>query len=65
MSSDNQIIIYKHKDGIFRAYMLTSEDVKMDKKPLFKCLTMEDATREAEKYCEDNLVEYGYKFYGI
>jgi peptidoglycan hydrolase CwlO-like protein len=68
MSADNIVGILKCKDGIFRGYDLSvSEEYKTseieDKQtPVFEAQTIQDTVCKAERYCDETIVEYGYRF---
>jgi len=67
MSSNNQLIIIKTGSGKFEVYI----NPCVDNTPEFttdnliiKAKTLEKAMEEAQKYQQENLIEYGIAYYG-
>lgn len=61
MSADNYIGIKKIKNKYY-GYMYDASSDKRMGKELFIANTLENAVRYVEIYCNDNVVEYGYRF---
>ena len=67
MSADNQLAIIR-RNNKFLAYDVSASceidynRLYKEDDPQFSVDTLEDAIREAQKYCEENICEYGYYF---
>jgi len=63
MSSNNQLIILKEKKFRYGIWMNHCVDNEFDKKTATRlafATTLEKAIKFANKYCREELVEYGY-----
>ena len=69
MSANNSLIIMNRKKK-FYAFEISAEDTRepdeifKDDKPEFTAETIEGALALANKFCRENIVEYGYTFIG-
>ncbi|MHA1590941.1 MAG: GTP cyclohydrolase I FolE [Candidatus Heimdallarchaeaceae archaeon] len=64
MSADNQVIVEKGEDGIFRGYdrQIDGDYSDIEEKPIFETSSVEGVVAAAENYMSENIVEYGYRF---
>lgn len=62
MSANNQLIITRKKDKFqIHENFCMDNDFEPDKASLLKTeKTLEEAIKFANKYCQENIVEYGY-----
>lgn len=61
MSSDNYILIKREKKEYF-VYELQAEQNEKGHFPKARCKSLEEATKYAQKYQEENICEYGIHF---
>lgn len=62
MSADNILIIQEQEDGSFLSFDRGIEDESSGRHPVFEARSMKDAVDKAQKYMQENVVEYGYQF---
>jgi len=63
MSTNNELIILKNKEGEFEIHenLCVDNDFEPDNDSLLtKETCLEDAIRFSNKYCQEEIVEYGY-----